>query len=286
MHTHHSTPGRHEHERASESTAASARLLELDGEVLTSYYARLTGRLADLAGDPAPSRILDLGSGPGTGTLALAGRFPAARVTAVDISPRMLHRLRKRAASHGIADRVDTVEANADEPWTFTGVDAPYDLVWAAAFLHHVGDPVQTLEKMYEALRPGGLVAVTEMDFFPRHLPENAGVGRPGLEARLHAATNTEPPHEWSDQLRAAGFVLLERRPYEIHLDRAQAGPRLNAYAQSSLGTLRSHAAGLLGSEDLDALDALLDETHPHGVARREDLSVRTTRTAWIARRP
>ncbi|GAA2595470.1 MULTISPECIES: hypothetical protein [Streptomyces] len=60
---------------------------------------------------------------------------------------------------------------------------------------------------------------------FPLFLPEDTGVGRPGLEALLHAATNTRPPHEWTDHLRGAGFVLEERRPFEIRLDRTEAGP-------------------------------------------------------------
>ncbi|CAL9439853.1 class I SAM-dependent methyltransferase [Streptomyces sp. enrichment culture] len=261
------------------------RLLELDAEVLAPHLAELTGLLAGLA-DRAPARILDLGSGPGTGSLALADRFPAARVTAVDLSPHMLHRLREQAAAHGAADRIGTLEADIDEPWDAIGAAGPYDLIWAAAFLHHVADPARTLARAFEQLRPGGLLAVTEMDFFPRFLPEGTGTGRPGLEARLHAATNTRPPHDWTDHLRNAGFAVDEQRPYDILLDRAQAGPSLNDYARTCLAALRSHATDVLGADDLTALDTLLDDTHPHGIAHRADLGVRTTRTLWVARRP
>ncbi|MFJ5987157.1 class I SAM-dependent methyltransferase [Lentzea sp. NPDC092896] len=285
MNTHRDVHSHIEHERAGGSDIALARLLELDAEVLASYLAELTGRLAALA-HPAPARILDLGSGPGTGSLALARQFGSAAVTAVDISPQMLHRLRKQAAAHWVAERISTLEANLDESWTEIGEGAPYDLIWAAAFLHHVTDPARTLARAFENLRPGGLLAVTEMDFFPRFLPEDTGIGRPGLEARLHAATNTQPPHEWIGQLQDAGFTIEERRPFEIRLDGTQAGPLLNDYAQICLAKLRSHATDLLDADDLASLDALLDETRPHGIARRDDLSVRTTRTTWIARRP
>ncbi|MEU3645664.1 methyltransferase domain-containing protein [Lentzea sp. NPDC034063] len=278
MNTRHDVHGHIEHERAGGSDIALARLLELDAEVLASYLAELTGRLAALA-HPAPARILDLGSGPGTGSLALARQFGSAAVTAVDISPQMLHRLRKQAAAHGVAERISTLEVNLDEPWTEIGEGAPYDLIWAAAFLHHVADPGRTLARAFENLRPGGLLAVTEMDFFPRFLPEDTGVGQ--LEARLHAATNTQPPHEWTGQLQDAGFTIEERRPFEIRLDGTQAGSLLNDYAQICLAKLRSHATGLLDADDLASLDALLDD-----IARRDDLSVRTTRTTWIARRP
>ncbi|SFR02721.1 hypothetical protein SAMN04488564_102165 [Lentzea waywayandensis] len=60
----------------------------------------------------------------------------------------------------------------------------------------------------------------------------------------------------------------------------------LNDYAQICLTKLRSHATDVLDADDLATLDALLDETLPHSIARRDDLGVRTTRTTWIARRP
>ncbi|MFI2242534.1 class I SAM-dependent methyltransferase [Streptomyces chrestomyceticus] len=285
MSTHHDTNGHMGHERAGEAERAMAQLLELDAEVLAPYLAQLTGLLARRVG-PGPARILDLGSGPGTGSLALARQFPAAQVTAVDISPQLLHRLQKQAAARGAAGRISTVEANVDKPWTKITEKGPFDLIWAAAFLHHVSDPARTFTRAFEQLRPGGLIAVTEMDFFPRFLPEDTGTGRPGLEARLHHATNTQPPHEWTDPLADAGFVVEERRPFEIRLDGTQAGPALNTYAHLSLAKLRSHATDILQADDLAALDALLDETQPQSIAHRDDLSVRTTRTTWLAHRP
>ena len=285
MNTQHDTHRHIGHAQADNSDVAMARLLELDAEVLASHLWELTDLLADHA-DPAPTRILDLGSGPGTGSLALARRFPAAEVTAVDVSPQMLHRLHQQAAAHGVADRIRTVEANLDGPWTVIGEGGPYDLIWAASFLHHVADPARTLAQAFGQLRPGGIIAVTEMDFFPHYLPEDIGLGRPGLETRLHAAMNTQPPHEWTGHLEEVGFTLAERRPFEIRLDSAQAGPSLNAYAQASLARLRSHATDVVDADDLAALDALLDETQPHSIARRGDLRLHTTRTAWLARRP
>ncbi|MFE2527992.1 class I SAM-dependent methyltransferase [Streptomyces sp. NPDC059382] len=285
MNTHTDTHGHTGHENATGSDIAMAQLLELDAEVLASHIAGLTGRLAELT-TSAPARILDLGSGPGTGSLALARQFSSAHVTAADISPQMLHRLHKQAAAQGVAERINTLESNLNEPWTEISERGPYDLIWAAAFLHHMADPARTFAQAFDQLRPSGLIAVTEMDFFPLFLPEDAGIGRPGLEARLHAVTNTQPPHEWAGSLADAGFTVEERRPVEIRLDHSQAGPSLNAYAQLCLAKLRSHASDVLDADDLAALDALLDETRPQSVARREDLRVHTTRTTWIGRRP
>lgn len=271
----------HAQDHGNRPERAMAELLELDAEVLRSYLAELTAWLAGLA-DRVPTRILDVGSGPGTGSFALARQFPEAVVTAVDVSAEMLHRLAERASAQGIADRVHTLRADLDEEWPVGGC---YDLVWAAASLHHLKDPDQALARMLATLRPGGLLAVTEMDFFPCFLPEDPGIGRPGLEARLHAATNSRPPSDWTEHLARAGFALEARRPFEIAVP-ASSEPAVTRYARLCLSRMRAHAEGGLPVADLAALDALLADDGPSSVLHRGDLTARTTRTTWVARRP
>ncbi|MFC9434534.1 class I SAM-dependent methyltransferase [Nocardia sp. NPDC057030] len=284
MTTRHDTHAPDDHRHTDGADPTMVRLLELDARVLAPHLTELTGWLADLLA-PAPARILDLGSGPGTGSFALARRFPAAAVTAADLSAQMLHRLREQANAHGLADRIDTVHTDLDQPWPRT-MNGPYDLVWAASYLHHAADPARTLTQAFERLRPGGLLAVTEMDFFPRLLPEDSGLGRPGLQTRLHAATNTQPPHDWTAALTNAGFTLEQHRRVDLRLDRADTGPALNDYARTFLTVLRSHAESILSDDDLTALDALLDDDGPDGLTHRTDLNMQTTRIIWIARRP
>lgn len=48
---------------------------------------------------------------------------------------------------------------------------------------------------------------------------------------------------------------------------------------------MRGSVASALTAEDLTALDRLLDTGGPHSILRRIDLSVRTERTVWAARR-
>ncbi|MEU0677945.1 hypothetical protein ABZ330_34715 [Streptomyces sp. NPDC006172] len=79
---------------------------------------------------------------------------------------------------------------------------------------------------------------------------------------------------------------MEDRRPFDIRLDHERAGPAVNEYARVCMAKLRSHAADALAPDDLAAMDALLDEAEPRGLAHRDDFVVRATRTAWIARRP
>jgi len=59
-----------------------------------------------------PDRILDLGTGGGAIGLALARAFPAARVTAVDVSPEALLLAAENAESVGLGARVTFVESD------------------------------------------------------------------------------------------------------------------------------------------------------------------------------
>ena len=43
---------------------------------------------------------------------------------------------------------------------------------------------------------------------------------------------------------------------------------------------------GQIGAADLATLDLLLDRDGPGSILRRDDLTVRTTRTVWVTRRP
>jgi SAM-dependent methyltransferase len=284
QHGHGHGPHRHSHGDEADS-AALAEMLELDAEVFGPYLADVVDWVHELA--PAPTRrVLDVGAGTGTGSLALARRFADADVLALDLSADLLARLHDKARDLGVADRVRTVQADLDAAWP--AVD-PVDVAWAANSLHHLADPDRALAAVLAALRPGGLLAVAELDSFPRFLPDEVG---DGLEARCHAMVAEEMaeelPHlgsDWGARLRAAGFTVEAERTFTIELT-----PPLPAatgrFARTWLGRLRSGLDGRLSAEDAAALDALVDGHGPGSVLRRDDLAVRTARTVWAARRP
>jgi SAM-dependent methyltransferase len=260
-------------------------LLDLDAAVLAEHLAAVTAWLPVTA---APRHVVDLGCGTGAGTLALLTRFPEARVTAVDSSAAHLRRLREKACAAGVDDRVRTVQADLDGGWPDLGRP---DLVWASASLHHMADPRRTLRQVHGVLTPGGLFAVVELAGFPRFLPPGAPEDRPGLEERCHAASErrhaAHVPHrgaDWGPMLTAAGFSVEGERTIPVHIA-ASATPEAGRYALEGLRRLRGAVAGDLPSEDLAALDRLLDTAGPHSLLRRSDLAVRTERTVWAARR-
>jgi SAM-dependent methyltransferase len=270
------------------SESALAELVDLDAEVLHSYLSEVTGWICALAGGRPPHRLIDLGSGTGTGTFALLERFGAAEAIAVDLSAEMLRRVTGKADVLGLADRVRTVQADLDAAWPAVG---PADLVWASASMHHLADPDRVLAEILATLLPGGRLVVAEIESFPRFLPDDIGLGRPGLETRCQAVLAdmraTELPYlgaDWGSRLTRAGFTVEAERTFGIDLT-PPLPPATSRYAEATLRRIRSGLDGKLTADDLATLDTLLDSDGPDGIRQRDDLTVRTTRMVWVAGR-
>ncbi|MEV4826732.1 class I SAM-dependent methyltransferase [Micromonospora sp. CA-248260] len=253
-------------------------LLDLDAEVLHEYFRDVIGWVGREA--TAQPHVVDLGAGTGTGSLALARELPGSTVTAVDLSPEMLSHLRDRADAAGLGDRIRTVEADLDQPWPDLG---PVEVIWAAASMHHMKDPATALASAYGMLRPGGLLVIAELESFPHFL---TGTPDEEVERRWHAEAAKRRQeaglhmHEnWGERMRQAGFTSVTERHFDIDL-RPPVPAATTRYAQATLSRMRHGLEGRLPALDLAALEQTVA-----GLATRADLSVRTGRTVWLARR-
>ena len=93
----------------------------------SSYIDRLLRAIDPAAGDT----VLDVGSGPGTLALPLAGMVR--QVTAIDYSTGMLEELRSSAKQQGI-NNIVTVHASWEDDWQELGVE-PHDIAVASRSL-------------------------------------------------------------------------------------------------------------------------------------------------------
>jgi SAM-dependent methyltransferase len=109
--------------------------------------------------------VLDIGAGTGQFALAAARRF--ARVIAADVSPAMLHHLRRRAAEEDL-DNLDFVRAGF---LTYTHAGSPPDAVHSRNALHQLPDffKAVALHRIAGLLRPGGVLRLRDLvyDFGP-----------------------------------------------------------------------------------------------------------------------
>ena len=280
-HQGHSHEGRPGHGPAPEHDTGLAELLKLDAALGAPVLAQaLAAAFLALGGDP--HRVLDLGAGTGTGTRALAARFPGARIDSLDASPAMLDRLGAAATAAGIADRVQPHLVDLDGNWPAV-LSGPVDLAWAALSLHHVTDPAQLLDQVFGALRPGGVLVVIEMAGATAYTPGDLGTGRDGLGARLVgalAARGYPATGEWTAALAAAGFAPVQRREFAFP---ASADTTDGArYLALELGRHLSRLTEDLAVEDLTALEAAIATLE----AGASQLMVTSGRVVWIAVRP
>jgi SAM-dependent methyltransferase len=296
--------GQGAHQHGSAAADDYTGLLDLDAEVLHAYWSAALDWVRDSADGATRARLLDLGSGTGTGAIGLAQRFPEAEVVALDISPVSADRVRAKAAALGLAQRVRTVEADLDLGWPDLGWPAPpasdapaapaasvLDLTWASMSLHHMSDPGQVLRDALAATRPGGLMAVAEFSEPLRFLPDDLGFGRTGFESRIadvlgHAHTETMPTlgSAWAPRLAEAGWTVVAERDFPVDLD-PPSHPDAGRYARAWFARLSEGMADRLESDDHATLSELLDENGPRSVLHRANLHIRGTRTITLARR-
>ena len=106
--------------------------------------------------------VLEPGPGMGFFTLELARRVgPKGRVIAVDVQPKMLEGLIKRAKKAGVADRIQT-RLSKGERLGIEDYAGRVDFALAFAMVHEVTNTAALFADIHNALRPGGKLLVAE----------------------------------------------------------------------------------------------------------------------------
>jgi len=154
----------------------------------------LRGLICDRAAVGAGALAVDVGAGSGFLSVELLAR--GARVIAVDRSPAMLAELERRLGGRAGAERLE-VRVGSDRALPLA--DGEADAVVANMFLHHVESPPLALLEMARVLRPGGRLALGDLD---RHEHEF-------LLTEQHDRWPGFEREEVGAWLRAAGFERI-----------------------------------------------------------------------------
>ncbi len=155
--------------------------------------------------------VLDVGSGPGTISIDLARRVaPGGRVVGIDASSDIVAQATGLAESDG----VDNVAFRVGDAYALDFADESFDVVHAHQVLQHLARPVDALREFRRVLRPGGVVAVREVDYGGVLLtPATAGLLRwAELLQSVHRWDGGEPDagRHLKGWARAAGFSEVE----------------------------------------------------------------------------
>ena len=150
-------------------------------------------------------RVIDVGAGTGLLGLTLAGEV--SEVVLAEPSQGMLDVVRGKLAANGpsnaTAIRLDLVEDEVPPD--------PFDLVVSLLMLHHIADTKRALAAVRRLLRPGGRIALVDLDAEDGsfHHADAKGIHHQGFERQDLIA-----------MARAAGFADVEiRTASEIERD-------------------------------------------------------------------
>ena len=126
-------------------------------DLASTWLASMPDVIERLDSDP-PARVLDLGCGEGTSTLALAAAYPRIRIVGVDLDARSIAAAQAEAARVGLGNRVTFVLADANQ----ASDGGPFDFATIFEALHDMGDPVGVLRAVRDGLSDRGTLLVAD----------------------------------------------------------------------------------------------------------------------------
>jgi ubiquinone/menaquinone biosynthesis C-methylase UbiE len=151
-------------------------LVELDNPFTSTNRAHvIVGHLGLSPG----MRVLDVGCGPGRLTLPVAQRVgPHGEVVAIDLQPGMLSRAQERARAANL-DNIRFLQASVGDGALAV---SPADRAVLVTVLGEIPNREAALRAIFDALKPGGFLSVTEIVFDP-HFQTRATVTRLAIAA-------------------------------------------------------------------------------------------------------
>jgi SAM-dependent methyltransferase len=112
--------------------------------------------------------VADVGCGRGRGLIKLAQAFPRSRYVGYDNFSPTVARATANAREAGVSDRVRFEERDVSK-----GLPAQFDVITTFDVVHDAVDPLQLLQSIRRALRPGGVYVCLDINCSDK-LEENA----------------------------------------------------------------------------------------------------------------
>jgi len=136
-------------------------LVELDNPFTSTNRAAVIAEHLEL--QPGMT-VLDAGCGPGRVSIPVAQRVgPEGRVVAVDIQPGMLRRAQEKARNANVTN-IEFLEAGLGEGKLGQN---RFDRALLVTVLGEIPDREAALKEIHDALKPDGILSVTEIIFDP-----------------------------------------------------------------------------------------------------------------------
>jgi SAM-dependent methyltransferase len=129
--------------------------------LLSSIMQPFTRELLERSGIGSGAHVLDMGCGGGNVSLMVARMVgPEGRVLGIDFDPEIIRLAEQDREAEGI-QQLDYLIRSADE----IDYRNAFDFVYARFLLSHLSNPLVALQRMYDAVKPGGKIIVEDIHF-------------------------------------------------------------------------------------------------------------------------
>ena len=160
--------------------------------------------------------VLDIGSGTGALTFAVAEAVPSARIIGVDPAAAYVAYAQARVPN----DRVRFVVGDAQQ---LQLADGTFDRALSLLVMNFIPDPAKALREMIRVTRPGSVIAAAVWDYdegmqMLRIFWDEAVAGDPAVAARDERHMPLCKRGELAALWRAHGLVQVEEQPLTIQL--------------------------------------------------------------------
>ena len=201
------------------------------GDRLHPGGAQLTALLIDALGVGPGALVADVACGPGAGALQIAEQARC-RVVGIDLAAVNVEIARTASAAAGLADRVRFVVGDAE---ALPLEDASVDGVVCECALCTFPDKPMAAREFERVLRPGGVLALSDMTAEPDRLPGELR----SLAAWIACIGDARPLDQLADLLSAHGLDVVRRERHDAALralvDRVESRLRLARAMRSSI---------------------------------------------------
>ena len=189
--------------------------------------------------------VLDIGSGPGLLSHAMAGAVgPEGRVCGVDLSRSMLAMAAKRCSEQPWAEFRTADAAQLPYP------DESFDAAVSTQVYEYLPNIQVALTELHRVLRPGGRAVILDTDYGSLVIhTENTDRMRRVLSAWDQHFVHAALPRTLSRQLREAGFRVRDRMAIPMFNPEFED----NTYGKGMLAMMASFAVGRNGISQSEA---------------------------------
>jgi ubiquinone/menaquinone biosynthesis C-methylase UbiE len=173
--------------------------------------------------------------------------------------------------------------------------EGSFDLVWSSRTIHHLPDQLAAVGELARVLKTGGWLALREGPIRTKFLPDDIGLGDPGLDDRLDVAfhrwfasnvrgeaVSVRYPFGWTKMLSDAGLKNVTAKTFMLEA--------LAPFDDVQISYMSRHLKrwiedderkAMLMPGDAEILEQITSATSEHFVFGREDLYLQEAVTVF-----